>query len=378
LAVQLGVNFDEFRAEIPERLATVGYAGSYSHRTADGLEIKRGDIAEAAAREAGLEFKVAGWTGDQISFYDMPEFYKSVDAILISSVTEGAQMPVKEGAAPRRLVISTPVGDFPLRASQGLGMVAPIQSHKYKKFVTETLRYYRDNPVEFTEECRNIQDAARQLDWPNVIGDWIELIETAKAYVLDQARLHHQAGRFAEAAALFASRAARAGDDEEKWYARWQHAHCLRELEGFVRTALQAFRERPHRAEPLHDLAHYYLAKQQAAPAAFYAEAALAIALPEHDVLSVDPGLYEFGLRHTFAAIASWSQDPEQRERGRKICDWLALSRDVPEHIRAPARYNSGWYAVSAPALLPSLQFHQLSITGPEGLPHECGHLSLW
>ena len=181
----------------PERLATVGYAGSYSHKTADGIEIKRGDIAEAAAREAGLEFKVAGWTGGQISFHDMPDFYKSVDAVLISSVSEGAQMPVKEGAAAGRLVISTPVGDFPLRASQALGIVAPIESHKYRKFVADTLRYYKDNPALFTERCRNIQDAARQLDWPNVIGDWIELIETVKTFPLQ----HQQDGRSTKAVA---------------------------------------------------------------------------------------------------------------------------------------------------------------------------------
>ena len=371
LVVQLGVNFDEFFTEIPERLTTVGYTGSYSHKTIDGIEIKRGEIAEAAAREAGLTFKVAGWTGDQISFHDMPEFYKSVDAVLISSVTEGAQMPVKEGAAAGRLVISTPVGDFPLRASQGIGIVAPIESHKYKKFVADTLNYYRENPAVFVEICRKTQDAARGLDWSNMIDDWVELIETAKGYVLEQARSHQQAGRFAEAAGLFAIRAGRGGDDEEKWYARWQLARCLRELgdeERFVRTALQAFRERPHRAEPLHDLAHYYLATRRAAPAAVYAEAALAIPMPEHDVLSVDTGLYETGLRHTFAAIATWSQDPGQKERGRKVCDWLALSWNIPGYIRFPARYNSGWYAVSAASLLPSLQFHPLSIAAPEGL----------
>jgi len=68
------------------------------------------------------------------------------------------------------LVISTPVGDFPLRASQGVGIIAPIESHKYKKFVIETLRYYKDNHDIFKEKCRDIQNAARQLDWQNVIA----------------------------------------------------------------------------------------------------------------------------------------------------------------------------------------------------------------
>jgi glycosyltransferase involved in cell wall biosynthesis len=68
------------------------------------------------------------------SFHDMPDFYRSVDAVLITSVTEGAQLPVKEGAAAGRLVISTPVGDFPLRAYHGVGIIAPIESQKIHKF----------------------------------------------------------------------------------------------------------------------------------------------------------------------------------------------------------------------------------------------------
>ena len=236
LVVQLGVNFDEFYAELPERLATVGYAGSYSHKTIDGIEIKRGDIAEAAVREAGLAFKVAGWTGEQISFHDMPDFYKSVDAVLIASVTEGAQMPVKEGAAAGRLVISTPVGDFPLRASQGVGIVAPIESHKYEKFVADKLKYYRENPAAFVEICRKTQDAARQLDWSNMIDDWVQLIETAKGYLLEQARSHQQ-----EAAGLFA-------DGEEV----------------FLRAALQAIHAQPRSAGALQDLVNYYLERHGA------------------------------------------------------------------------------------------------------------------
>jgi hypothetical protein len=225
------------------------------------------------------------------------------------------------------------------------------------------------NPAAFIERCRNIQSAARQLDWPNVIGDWVEQIETAKAYPLDLARAHQQAGRYAEAAALFAGRVERSGEEEEKWYARWQYARCLREQgdeEGFARTALAAFREGPTRAEPLHDLADYYLAAHQSVPAALYAEAALAIPIPEGDRLFVDEGLYKFGLRHSFAVNASWSPDAEQKERGRKVGEWLALSRDVPAHLRAVARYNTSWCALPAQSLLSSLQFHPISIAAPE------------
>jgi glycosyltransferase involved in cell wall biosynthesis len=249
LVVPLGVDLEEFHADLPERLERVGYAGLFSHKTPEGIPIKRGELAKAAAATAGLEFKIAGSTGNAIGIHDMPDFYKSVDAILVSSVTEGAQLPVREAAAAGRLLISTPVGDFPLRASQGVGIVAPIEAHKYTKFVAAKLTYYKENPAEFFEMCRKTQEAARQLDWPNMIGDWVELIETAKDHVLDLARAHQEAGRFAEAARIFADWAERGGDAEERWYARWQHARCLRDQgdeDGFVLTALAVFRERPY------------------------------------------------------------------------------------------------------------------------------------
>ena len=178
MVVSLGVNFLEFCADIPERLATVGYAGSMSVRTY-GVEWKRGELAEESAREAGLAFKVAGWTGNQISFHDMPDFYRTVDAVLATSVSEGAGLPVMEAAAAGRLVISTPVGHFPLKAYQGGGIMAPIEAEKFKAFTVATLKYYKDNPGAYVAKCRQIQEAARKFDWQYSIGEWVELIERA-------------------------------------------------------------------------------------------------------------------------------------------------------------------------------------------------------
>ncbi|MGX7874084.1 hypothetical protein ACVDG5_016210 [Mesorhizobium sp. ORM6] len=94
----IGINYDEFYTDIAERLTTIGYASSMSVKTY-GVEWKRGNLAEAAALDAGLAFKVAGSTGNQTSFHDMPNFYKSVDAVVTSSISEAAQLPVMEAAA---------------------------------------------------------------------------------------------------------------------------------------------------------------------------------------------------------------------------------------------------------------------------------------
>ena len=157
---------------------------------------------------------------------------------------------------------------------------------------------------------------------------------------------------------------------EELWHAKLMEARRLRDFndeEGFVRAALAAFQARPHRAEPLHDLSSHYMATKRPTEAAFYAEAAAALPVPTQDALLVDELMYRVGFRHAFAAAAYWSQDAGQKERGRQVCDWLALSRDVPPTLRNMARCNAGWYAVPAAALFPTIQCHPLSIASPDG-----------
>jgi hypothetical protein len=178
VVASIGIDFAEFYSEISDCLATVGYASSMSTITY-GIEWKRGKLAEAAAREAGLPFRIAGWTGNQISFHDMPDFYRSVDAVLTSSISEAAQLPVMEAAAAGRLVIGTPVGHFPLKAYQGGGVIAPVEAEKFKAFTAATLRYYKENPAAYVDKCHSIQEAAQRFDWQHSIGEWVDLIETA-------------------------------------------------------------------------------------------------------------------------------------------------------------------------------------------------------
>jgi glycosyltransferase involved in cell wall biosynthesis/predicted O-methyltransferase YrrM len=176
MVASLGVNYSEFCTKIPDRLATVGYASSMSVKTY-GIEWKRGELAERAAREAGLAFKVAGSTANQISFHDMPEFYRSVDAVVLSSISEGDPMSVMEAAAAGRLVIGTPVGDFPLKPYR---TVAPVEAEKFTTFAVAALRYYKENPAFYVDKCHSIQEAAKQFDWQHSIEEWVALIESAR------------------------------------------------------------------------------------------------------------------------------------------------------------------------------------------------------
>jgi glycosyltransferase involved in cell wall biosynthesis len=99
---------------------------------------------------------------------------------VMSSVSQSVGLPALEAAAAGRLVICTPVGNFPQYACEGAGIMAPIEPEKFKEFTARTLRSYKDKPAAFMEKCRAIQKAAKMFDWRYAIDSWVGLIEAAK------------------------------------------------------------------------------------------------------------------------------------------------------------------------------------------------------
>lgn len=165
---------------------------------------------------------------------------------------------------------------------------------------------------------------------------------------------------------------------EDAWRRRWQTAQYLSEVgdeEGFVRTALASFRDRPHRAEPLHALARHYLNKSHRDIAVQYAEAGLALRYPEEGDIGIDRQVYTTGMKEAFTIAASYSKDAAIKERGRKVCNWLSLARDASNNARGLARYNYRWYAEPANKLMPSMVFHPLSVPTPDG--YKPGNISI-
>lgn len=177
--------------------------------------------------------------------------------------------------------------------------------------------------------------------------------------------------------------------DEDAWYALLQQARRFRDAghdKAFIDLAHTAIRYRPHRAEPLHDLARHYLATSRGDLAILYADAGLALPIPELDHLGLDPQIYRTGLKEAFVIAASYSKVESDRDRGRTICNWLALSRQVPDFVRNLARLNyHHWYVETAASLMPSIRFLPLAVDAPDGFKpantsivrHEGGFIAL-
>lgn len=170
--VPIGINYQSFVSTPSNQLRTVGYAGAINpdniHR-----HIKRPWLVETSVQAAGLELKIAH--GYHNSWVTMPGFYKTVDAVIISSTEEGAGLPALEASAAGRLVISTPVGIWLAKAGSS-GHTVPVEETAFVKSTVSLLEYYRDNPIAYQLKCVDTQEHARRYDWSNVIQYWVELI----------------------------------------------------------------------------------------------------------------------------------------------------------------------------------------------------------
>ena len=171
-----GIDCWFYESLIPGSLRRVGYAALLERKNEYGIEIKRGELVRKATELAGLEFKPAipsNNRNDSIPRAKMPAYYRSVDAVVMSSLQEGGAMPPYEAAAAGRLVIGTPVGDFPRLALEGMGILAPLNDEAFVDFTAGRLDYYKTYPEFFRKKCQIIQANSHKRDWPNVIGDWI-------------------------------------------------------------------------------------------------------------------------------------------------------------------------------------------------------------
>ena len=184
------------------------------------------------------------------------------------------------------------------------------------------------------------------------------------------AQSYRDAGRTQEAAKAYAKRAGMGGWDEEAWNARLQEARCLRSLGdegGFLRAALAAFDQRPHRAESLYDLARYYRERGMNDASVLFSEAGLTLPRPDQDILFIEDFVYSTGLREEFSIAANYSSNPARKDRGRAACNWLALNREVPKASRDLALANLDHYALSLRTQAPSFTSHRIAFEAPEG-----------
>lgn len=167
----VGINYHSFYAKPSPQLLTVGYAGATQGVHTD---IKRFWLIEQAAKNAGLNYKVAhGYHG---SYATMAGFYPTIDALVVASTEEGAGLPALEASAAGRLVISTPVGIW-LHKSGRSGHTVPIEAQQFVEETTELLEHYKNNTEAYKEKCLSTQAHAWCYDWSQVVDHWVRVFQ---------------------------------------------------------------------------------------------------------------------------------------------------------------------------------------------------------
>ncbi|RYE10356.1 MAG: glycosyltransferase [Hyphomicrobiales bacterium] len=166
-------------------------------------------------------------------------------------------------------------------------------------------------------------------------------------YVFYLAQSYRDAGRLDLALETYRRRQLMAGWDEERWYAVLQEARCLRLLgrdDAFIARAMQAYNERPGRAEPLYDLALHYRLKGQYEAAMLFALSAFRLPRPLGDSLFVEDHIYDYGIRQEISIAGYYCASLEDRQAGHAACASLAANTALPAEVRALAETNLRYY----------------------------------
>ena len=170
--LRLGIDFKKYRREPTKKLERVGYATTMSRTNIYGVERKRGEIAKRCADRAGLEWVHPVPPDKPVHKDSLPDHFTRFDALLMTSLSEGAGSPPLEAAATGRLVLGTPVGQFPRLAVEGVGLMGPLGAQEFEEWAVSELKFFAKRPASFRKQVERGQNAAENRDWSNVVVDW--------------------------------------------------------------------------------------------------------------------------------------------------------------------------------------------------------------
>jgi glycosyltransferase involved in cell wall biosynthesis len=157
-------------------------------------------------------------------------------------------------------------------------------------------------------------------------------------------------GRYAEAAEWYGRRWSLGGWEEERWYARYKQGVALLRRGDALRGAgvlLEAFDERPTRAEPLWALARHHREHNRHHAALMLAQQALRIPFPIDDELFVETEVYAYKLWEEIM-ISAWYV-PGHRELGFAACERLLRQRGYDAEFYDYVTSNESFYHEPVP-----------------------------
>lgn len=168
----LGVFTDYYFSHIRTDLKTIGYAGAFARENWRGVEIKRGNLALEVAKKTNTYFL-------KHEFYhwlSMPSYYKMADCVFVTSLEEGASLPLLEGGASGCVIFTTPTG-YAYEKENKFNYVLPFNSIDLVKMAVEKINILKNDSKLMKEESEKIYTFIREnFDW-SVCGErWAKFI----------------------------------------------------------------------------------------------------------------------------------------------------------------------------------------------------------
>ena len=187
-------------------------------------------------------------------------------------------------------------------------------------------------------------------------------------YMYYLAQSYRDAGKPDKALKWYERRVKAGGWDEEVWAAQQGAAYACKDMgdeAGFIRNQLLAYKFRPHRKEPLYDLAKHFREKDGFQHVSLlFSEPALD-AKHTGDALFVNDYAYAAGIKDEFSICAFY--DPEKREKGFSIINELSLRPGPYQWSNEMARRNLFFYHQSLAENCPSFSWRRIGFDADDG-----------
>ena len=159
------------------------------------------------------------------------------------------------------------------------------------------------------------------------------------------AQSYFDSQQWEKAEAAYRKRVEMGGWEEEQYYSAFRIAMCrglankpwIEIQQGF----LEAWELRPHRAEPLHQIARVYRMMNHPRLAFLYAKMALDIPYPKDDILFVSEDVYKYAILDEVAATAFYAGKPHM---GYAACKKLITENLIPADQLERVQTNLGQY----------------------------------
>lgn len=168
--VRNGIQFDRFYQPVATKLSNLGYASSIKFH---GDDCKRTNLLQRISTITNLPIIYA----DKKNFLGMPQFYSTIDSIVVSSnATESCALPLMEAAAAGRLPISAKIG-IASEFDDPPGIILPLEDEAFVCQGVKNILELTYDTNKFQQLCKEAQDFAHDFyDWQHVIQGWVKVL----------------------------------------------------------------------------------------------------------------------------------------------------------------------------------------------------------